>query len=60
MMKKMQKISLQHGMLGNYGEAELFAAQEMMLCLSPAVLSLPELGHILASMVVGFVTEDKK
>ncbi len=56
----MQKISLQHGMLGNYGEAELFAAQEMMLCLSPAVLSLPELGHILASMVVGFVTEDKK
>jgi hypothetical protein len=60
MMKKMQKISLQHGMLGNYGEAELFAAREMMLCISSAVLSLPELGHILASMVVGFVTEDKK
>jgi hypothetical protein len=47
-------------MLGNYGEARLFAAQEMMLCISSAVLPLPELGHILASMVVGFVTEDKK
>lgn len=59
-MKKMQKISLQHEMLGNYGEARLFAAQEMMLCISSAVLPLPELGHILASMVVGFGTEDKK
>jgi hypothetical protein len=60
MLKKMQKISLQHGMLGNYGDAKLFAAWEMMLCISPAVPSLPELGHILASTVVGFVTEDKK